>query len=386
MYFKDIIGLDEIKKHLIACARRQDIPHAQLFTSGDGTGAVALALAYARYINCLNPSEEDACGCCSSCLKYDQLAHQDLIFLYPIVNGSKNICDDLLPDWRKMLLGKNNAERNVYFTHKDWLEQIGAGNSQPIIYSRESDVLDEKLAYKIAEAKYRVVFIWQPERMHEALANKLLKLIEEPPTNTIILMVSHEPGKILGTIKSRAQQTNIRPLTEQEIAQGLKRYGLLTDDNNLRQVAHLAQGNFREALDIQEGNYQKEQELEYLRDILHCSISASPLEMKKTTEKISSLGREAQVALLEYLIGFFRECYIYNLQMPQLNYLHNQEINDAEKLRGCINSGNIRQLLSETDLAIRHIKQNTNSKMVFFDFLLNITAATAQAYKSKGLR
>ena len=163
MYFKDIIGQEEIKKQLIHSAQTGVVPHAQLFTEQGGAGAFPLALAYGRYLNCTHRTETDACGRCPSCLKFNELAHPDLHFVFPIVakkEKKKEVCDDYLTEWRGFL------KERPYFNIDGWLDYIDAGNSQAIIYSKESDEIIRKLNLKIYEASYRILLVWLPEKLH----------------------------------------------------------------------------------------------------------------------------------------------------------------------------------------------------------------------------
>ena len=245
MYFKDIIGQEEIKKRLIHSARTGVIPHAQLFTEQVSAGAFPLALAYARYLNCTNRTETDSCGHCPSCLKYNELAHPDLHFVFPIVSKKdkkKDVCDDYLTEWRGFL--KNRP----YFDIDGWLDYIDAGNSQALIYSKESDEIIRKLSLKIYEATYRILLVWLPEKLHQTCANKLLKAIEEPPRNTVILMVSELPDLVLGTILSRAQRINVRGIHPKDIASSMiSRFNLTPED--AKHVAHLANGSYLKAVE-----------------------------------------------------------------------------------------------------------------------------------------
>ena len=239
MYFKDIIGQEEIKKRLIHSAQTGVVPHAQLFTEQGGAGAFPLALAYARYLNCTNRTETDSCGHCPSCLKYNELAHPDLHFVFPIVSKKdkkKDVCDDYLTEWRGFLKDR------PYFDIDGWLDYIDAGNSQALIYSKESDEIIRKLSLKIYEATYRILLVWLPEKLHQTCANKLLKIIEEPPRNTVILMVSELPDLVLGTILSRAQRINVRGIHPEDIAASMiSRFNLTPED--AKHVAHLANGS-----------------------------------------------------------------------------------------------------------------------------------------------
>ena len=215
MYFHNVIGQDDLKARLTDTARRGIIPHARLFCGRTGSGTFPLALAYARYLNCSDRTDTDACGKCHSCRQYDALAHPDLHFVFPIVADKKRkrtVCDDYLGEWREMLT------EHTYFDLDEWLDRMETAGKQALIYAEESDQMIRKTSLRIYEAQYRVLIVWMPERMHAACANKLLKLIEEPPAHTVILMVSDAPDLILGTILSRTQRLDVRPIEADALA------------------------------------------------------------------------------------------------------------------------------------------------------------------------
>lgn len=384
MYFADIIGQEEIKLELCRSYQTGIVPHARLFVGEDGSAALAVAYAYARYINCQAPTPFDSCGRCRSCLSYDQFATQDLHYLFPIVNvGSRNLCDDELPQWRSFL-----AE-GPYTTYADWLRIEQAETKQLGIFAREGDNLLEKLSYQVAEANYRVVIIWQAERMHEALGNKLLKLTEEPPERTVILMVAEQEAAVLGTLRSRMQTTQLRPLSEETIADALGRVEVEKPKMGLKQAAHLAKGNYRRALDYYRASSDvgdSSLTLNYYKRMLRATVDAQPLQMKQLADELAKLSREEQIAVLEYTAQMVRESYFYNFQMPELHYLEAEEQKIVNYLRTSINKHNVRILLDELNLAARHIQQNVNSRMVFFDMLLRFTSALAPSYRQLGLR
>ena len=178
MFFKDVVGQEEIKKRLIRSVKEERISHAQLFSGSEGTGKLALAMAYAQYISCSNRGENDSCGSCPSCHKYQKMAHPDLHFVFPVFkpkNIKNPVSDDFIKKWRTMVL------ENPYFNLSQWLNYIEAGNSQGLIYERESDSIFRKLNLKSFESEFKTMIIWLPEKMHPYCSNKLLKLIEEPP-------------------------------------------------------------------------------------------------------------------------------------------------------------------------------------------------------------
>lgn len=369
MYFKDIIGQEEVKERLRQSARTGMVPHAQLFTEQGGTGAFPLALAYARYLNCTQRTETDACGHCPSCRKYDALAHPDLHFVFPIVTRKekkKETCDDYLTEWREFLKDR------PYFNIDDWLDYIEAGNSQAIIYSKESDEIIHKLSLRIYEAEYRILMVWLPEKLHPTCANKLLKIIEEPPMRTVILLVSEAPDLILGTIQSRTQRIPIRPIATEDITQALiSRFQLSTED--AKHVAHLACGNFLQAMKAISLNEENQFFLEQFKTMMRHSWARNVRGMKDMADTLASIGRERQKNFLAYCQHMIRENFVYHIQIPELTYMSTDEANFSTKFAPFINERNVIELMEELAKAERHITQNVNAKMVFFDLALRIT-------------
>ena len=369
MYFKDIIGQEEIKRHLIQTAQSGVLPHAQLFTEPGGSGAFALALAYARYVNCSQRTDTDACGQCPSCLKYDELAHPDLHFVFPIVakkERKKEICDDYLQEWRAFL------HDHTYFRIDQWLDAMDAGNSQALIYSKESDEIIRKLSLKIYEADYRVLLVWLPEKLHVSCANKLLKLIEEPPAHTLILMVSEQPDLILGTIQSRTQRINIPRILPEDLAKAMQsRYGLSPEDAHY--VSHLANGNYLKAVEAISVNEETMFFLEQFKTVMRNSWARNVKAMKEQADVLASIGREKQKNYLAYCQRLVRENFIYRFQAPELNYMNREEAAFAVKFSPYVNERNVIDLMDELAKAELHISQNVNPKMVFFDLALRIT-------------
>jgi DNA polymerase III subunit delta' len=202
MFFKDVIGQQKIKERLIHSVKEQRISHALMFTGPEGTGKLALALAFAQYVSCRNRDENDSCGECPACRKYQKLAHPDLHFVFPVFPTKtikKPVSDDFLPKWREMI------HKTPYFTLSQWLGFIENENAQGFIYERESDSIMRKLNLKSFESEYKVMIIWLPEKMHAACSNKLLKLIEEPPSKTLFLLITEDEESVISTIRSRTQ-------------------------------------------------------------------------------------------------------------------------------------------------------------------------------------
>ncbi len=373
MFFRDVIGQEELKRQLIKNAERGLVPHAQLFCGEEGAGGFQLALAYARYLNCSERTSEDACGKCPSCLKYDELAHPDLHFVFPMIankKAKKEVCDDYLSGWRAFL--KEQIEHHSYFNLDTWLSAIDAENKQASIYAAESDKIIHKMTLRIYEAAYRVLFVWMPERMHPACANKLLKMVEEPPLNTAILMITDSPDLVLGTIVSRSQSLQIRPIHADILTNALvNTWGL--EEDEARRVAYLSNGNYFKATEQLSVDNDNEYFLEQFKAIMRNGWSKDIPAMKSFSEEMSTIGREKQKKFFSFCQRQIRENFMHCLHEPELNYMNKQEAGFAEKFAPYVNERNVIDLMEELSLAERHIAQNVNAKMVFFDLSMRIT-------------
>lgn len=367
--FKDVIGQEEVKKQLIASARKGKVAHAQLLCGPEGVGKFTLALAYAQYLNCLNPSETDSCGLCASCKKYEKLAHPDLHFVFPIVQKKqprKEVCDDYLNEWRDMI------GRSTYFGLNQWLTEIDAENSQGLIYAKESNEIIRKLSLKIYEAKYKVMIIWLPERMNEECANKLLKIIEEPLGTTVFLMVSNAPDRIISTIQSRTQRVNVHAVSQDSIAETLiSRYNI--DAEEAKSVAHISKGSYLKAIQHIQTNEEYKFFLDLFIGMMRASYARNIKEIKNIADKLAAIGRERQKNFLAYAQSMVREYFISNLNQDEMVYLTREESQFGVRFAPFINERNIVDFMDELALAERHIEQNVNAKMVFFDLCLKNT-------------
>lgn len=369
MQFKDIIGQHEIKAQLIKSIKEGFIPHAQLFCGPEGVGKLPLAIAYAQYLNCENRSDEDSCGNCPSCKKYNHLAHPDLHFVFPIIKKAakkKEICDDYISEWREFVT------QNPYFSLSQWLADIEAENSQGLIYAKESEEIIRKLSLKIYEAKYRVMIIWLPEKMHESCANKLLKILEEPFDNTVFLLVSDAPDYIINTIQSRCQRINIHGVDEKDIIDALhSQYNI--NDEVAANVAHIANGSYLKAVQTISLNEETKFFFNLFIGMMRASYARDIKQIKAIGNEIASVGRERQKNFLIYSQRMIREYFVNNLHHPEMVYLNQEEMNFGIRFAPFINERNIIDFMDELALAERHIEQNVNAKMVFFDLCLKIT-------------
>ena len=379
MLFSEIIGQQEIKKRFIHTVTEQRIPHAQLLRGVEGIGKLLLAVAYAQYICCENRTETDSCGVCPSCMKYKKMAHPDLHFVFPIIKptGKQSVvCDDYISEFRKMVLDRK------YFNVNDWYAEISEDAKQGLIYSNESEEIIRKLSLKTYEAEYKIMIIWLPEKMHETCANKLLKILEEPPEKTVFLMVSNEPDQLISTILSRTQHVHVPRLSENEISRALLRNDDLDiEPDDAAFAAHIGNGSYLNALSVLSESDENKQNFDRFVMIMRLAWQvgnkkdhASLKTLRKWSDDMAaaSIGRERQKNFLIYAQRMTRENFIRNIQEPDLNYLTTTEADFSHKFSPFINERNVEDLMSEFALAERQIEQNVNAKMVFFDLVLKV--------------
>ena len=376
MLFRDIIGQERTKQQLRKAVQEGLIPHAQLFVGPEGVGKLQLAIAYAQYLACPNRTAEDACGTCPTCLQYAKLQHPDLHFVFPIVKtDAGDVCDDFIDTFREIILTKS------YFDLDDWYTALGVETKQGLIYEKESSEILRKLSLKSFGDGYKVMIIWQPQKMNATCANKLLKILEEPPQKTIFLLVTEQPDQLLTTILSRVQQIRVPRLSEDEIQAGLMARGY--DEQASADWAHIANGSYLAALKLADEIGANQQYLsdfvKLMRDaytIGHINNQAKKAESLQHIRKWSldmadaKVGREKQRAFLQYAQKQVRENYIFNLQQPELNYQTSDEREFSQRFSPYINASNVEQIMAELDKAERQIGQNGNAKIIFFDLCL----------------
>ena len=370
MYFADIIGQEEIKAHLRRFVDENRLAHALLFTGPRGNGKLPLAVALAHYLLCGGRNGEDACGNCPTCTKVNKLIHSDLHFVFPVIkkkggSDSAPVSDDYIGEWRELFTKK------PYFTYADWLAKLDIENQQPMIYERESSEILRKLSMQSREGGWKIVIIWLPEKMKEACSNKLLKIIEEPPKDTLFILVSEEPEKIIPTILSRTQRVHIPALSCEEIAHAMsQRYGLTQADAQM--VAARSAGNWEQAEAQLRVDADDEQFLDLFTKLMRIAYARNIREMKKWSEQVAAMGREKQKHLLEYCQRMIRENFIMNFKRNEMLYMSDSEREFSIRFSPYVNERNIFGIVDELSQAQRHIEQNVNAKMVFFDMSLRM--------------
>jgi DNA polymerase-3 subunit delta' len=361
MLFDEIIGQYDIKKRLIQSVKDGRISHAQLFLGPSGSGNLALAVAYAQYISCINKGEEDSCGQCSSCIKYNKLVHPDLHFVYPIALSKEvRVSTDKAREWREALL--NNPYINLF----GWFETLDAENKQAVIGTDESIEILHKLNLTTYEAEYKIMIIWYAEKMNPAAANKLLKILEEPPEKTLFLLVCENEDQMLRTIVSRTQLVKINKVKEEELIQALTEKHELTEES-ANSIAHLANGDYAEALMLINENENAEQNLLSFQKIMRASLKFDAKVVMSWIDEISAAGRERQKNFLNYTLHIMRESIVMNTSTKKMVKLNANETEFVIKFAPFIHLKNIEILVDELNKAYYHMERNANAKILFMD-------------------
>lgn len=380
MQFKDVIGQNEIKQSLGEMIRQNRLSHALLFLGKEGSGALALALAFAQYINCeqnkpniasgpslfgeeeMQPSKIvsalDSCGTCSSCIKAGKYIHPDIHFSYPVIpkkSGDKPVSTDYISEWRDFL--QQYPYGNVF----DWLQSIGAENKQGNITADECNDIIRKLSLKSFESEYKILILWMPEYLGKE-GNKLLKLIEEPPAKTLFILVAESEEQILPTILSRCQLVKIPLLDDTDIQTALmERSG--TDQKAAVQITGIANGNYREALQMLQHAGEDWQSL--LREWLNAILKGGPVAQVKWIEEIAKTGREKQKQFLRYFNHLLEQSVRLSLLGTNVVAMPDAEKDFAMRLNKIATINQQQAIVAELDNAAYYIERNANAKMLF---------------------
>lgn len=364
MQFKEIIGQERIKQQLVQTVRENRMSHAQLFLSPVGSGAVALAVAYAQYVNCLNKGDHDSCGDCSSCRKYERLIHPDLHFSYPFfASASTKVAVDVLDEWRNMFL------QDPYFDMDIWRSKLDAANKQANIPIAECHDIIKKLSYKAFEAETKVLIMWLPEYLDKA-GNALLKLIEEPPANTLFILIAQSQDQILTTILSRTQIVKIPKLSSDDISGYLMQNSGLTSHQSI-DYAFLADGNLIEAKALA-ADTQNDSSGTFTA-WLRMGFGNKVPDLIDFTEVAAKWGRENQKNFLRYGINYLRECCLIISGAEELVKLPPLTLDTARKLSTHVLSLPMAEaIISELETAHYHIERNANPKILFLDVSLQL--------------
>lgn len=379
MLFKDIPGNAGLKKRLINTIKTGRVSHALLFTGPAGNAKLSYALAYAQYLSCTNRQDDDACGECASCKKYAKTSHPDLHFVFPVVNSAsiaKPVSDDYLKEWRTFVSG------SLFHDFNKWPALMGAENKQAGIFAQESASIIRKLNFKTFESDYKVMIIWLPEKMNITAANKLLKMIEEPPPGTLFILVSEKPDEIINTILSRTQPIRI-PKAETEALTDYFSQSTDAPTDRVQEAVYLSENNGITASDFLSADESGKTWLfDNFSELMRKAYSADVKALAAWAESMSNYGREQQKIFLNYALRMLRENFVLNLapeKSKELVFLTEKENTFSAKFSAFIHPYNIHSLTEEFNTALAHIERNGYDKLIFLDLSLK----TAKRLKVK---
>lgn len=370
MQFSEVIGQQEACDRLLQLAADGRVPHAMMFTGPKGSGKMALALAFACYLLGERmgelPSTVPLASVANAEAMLAKWQHPDLYFTFPVIRpkGTSSdrqvTSDDFLREWRQML------SESVYFTMDQWMRRMEAENQQAMIYEAESDALNRKLSVKSSQGGYKVCVVWLPERMNLSSANKMLKLLEEPPLNTVFLLVSEEPSRLLETIRSRVQRFEVRGIDCADVARALvERRGI--DTETAGRVARASGGNWLKAIEEFDADSENRQFFDLFVTLMRKAYMRDLRDLKKWSDTVAGYGRERQRRMLTYFLRMVRESFVYNFGLADLNYMTRGEESFAQNFARFVNERNVVEMAEKIQRTIRDIGQNANAKIQFFN-------------------
>lgn len=376
MKFDKVIGQEEAEARLQQLVDEQRIPHALMFTGPEGCGKMALALAFASFLLGERWNGKSLLANASAITNAEamlaQWQHPDLHFSYPVIKSkgagsdSKITSEDFAKEWRQMLGG------GPYFSLEQWMRYMNAENQQASIFEAESDRLMRKLNLKSSLGGNKVSLIWLPERLNLTSANKLLKLLEEPPLKTFFLLVSEHPELLLETIRSRVQVFAVTRIDDESVSEALtERQGIAPED--ARRIARIANGNWMKALEEIDADNENKEFFVLFVTLMRKAYAKDVKSLKAWSQTVADFGREKQKRLIAYMMQMVRENFMYNFHTPQLCYMTQAEETFAQKFAPFINERNVLLFQNRLQLMMRDISQNANGKLQFFNFALEVT-------------
>lgn len=391
MLFKDITGQSAVKKKLIQTVHENRVSHAQLFFGPEGSRKLALAIAYAQYINCRNrqydedhPENSDSCGACPSCVKFARLAHPDLHFIFPVATTKeveKNpVSKDFLKTWRETLI-----ENDFRLTLNDWYKVAGFEKKQGIINAEDCSDILRTLSYKSYESEYKVMIIWMADRLFHAAAPKILKILEEPPDKSLFILITENPDKIIGTILSRTQTVKIPRLEDEAVYAGLTgKYACPEED--ARRIVPLADGNLTLAVKIMSNDEDEQFFLEKYVQWMRLCYKNDLAGTLSFVQELARIPREKQKNFLAYALRIARNALLINYGQDRLSRLNNEEQDFLAKFRVFINHINIIEMKEALEEAQHHIDRNANPGILFMDLSMTMTILLLTAGKAAGVK
>lgn len=365
MQFSTIVGQKDLAQHLIDEVNNEKISHAQMFLGKPGYGSLPIALAFVQYLFCENKSETDSCGECASCRKVEKLQHPDLHFSFPTVQTLTKTSNAALPEWREQL------SENPYFDLNTWIKKIDVKERKPIISVSESEDIIKKLSLRSYEGGYKVMIIWMAEEMNVSCANKLLKIIEEPPDKTLFILLAESQEYMLQTIISRCQIVKIPRIKTEEMSSHLKTT-LNVGGGNADSVASRVEGDLIEALEFLGDHEEQDENRRQFIQLMRVCYKKNVLDMIQWSEEISSASREQQKVFLKYALHMFRQSMLRNYTEDHLTRVSEEEDQFLDKFAQFISGNNVFDFMKTFNEAHYHIERNANSKILFTNLCFNV--------------
>ena len=373
MKFADVIGLDTVKQRLVKTVRDSRVSHAQLFIGPQGTGKLPMALAYAQYINCTNIQNNDSCGECPSCIKYEKLIHPDLHFIYPTAKTKsveKPTSKDFIRQWRELI-----EDNNAYIDLPSWYEKIGIERKQAIINARDCNDIIKTLSYKSYEADYKVMIIWMVEKLFHAAAPKILKILEEPPDKTLFILISDHQDQIINTILSRTQIVKFPFIGEDELIEALVKEGY--EQSRIAEAVKISKGSYVGAKSIMKESDEVDINNTWFTRWMRLCFGGQVTDTIDFVAELSKYSRDKQKAFLNYTLRMVRESMLMNNDTSNLVRLNKTESDfivgsGTKRFYPYINSKNIQSITEELEKSIYYIERNANPNILFFDLSLKI--------------
>lgn len=368
MRFADITGHKSLTHRLANLADSGQLPHALLLHGPSGIGKTNTARAFIQYICCTDRKDGDSCGKCAACIQNAALNNPDVHFVYPIVKKdkpAKNLSEDYIEEWKEFLT------EHPFMPEQQWQLALEAGNTSPQIYVTQSVELLRQASLSSYGKGYKFFVVWLPEKLNAEAANRLLKMIEEPFEDTLFIMISNNPGEILGTIRSRLQSIEFQPLTESEIVDFAVGKGKSQEEGEY--IARIARGNMNKAASLIEEGGELNEFNEIFIKVMRGAYARKMWDLKDLSDHLASFSREKASRILDYFARMIRESFISNLKCRPLQSMTPGEEKFVGNFGPFVNAANVEELLRETDRSREDIMRNANQKIVWFDYLINLT-------------
>lgn len=365
MQFSDVIGQEELKQHLIREVHNEKISHAQLFLGKAGYGGLPLALAFVQYLFCERKTETDSCGECPSCHKISILQHPDIHFSFPVVLAAHKTSDGAMGHWREQVIEQS------YFGQNEWLRRIDDKERKPIIGTDESQEIIRKLSLKSYEGGYKVMFIWMAEEMNTVCANKLLKILEEPPQKTLFILLCEEPDRLLQTIISRTQILKIPRINSDDLSSYLRNKNQI-GKSNAESIVARSDGDALEAIEFLGTHEEQDLNRELFTQLMRVCYKKDVIQMLDWSEDISSVSKERQKIFIQYALHMFRQSLLRNYTEHQLTRVSEEEDAFLTNFARFITGNNIQDFMESFDDGYYHLERNANAKILFTNLCFKV--------------